>query len=49
MDDRIFTVILDWLAFTVSQATVDMIGELLGGEWFEALTGFRGYLQELLA
>jgi len=49
MDDRIFTVILDWLAFTVSQATGDEIGELLGGEWFETPTGFRGYLQELLA
>ena len=35
MDDHIFTVILDWLAFTVPQATVDEIGELLGGEWFE--------------
>jgi DNA relaxase NicK len=43
MDDRIFTVILDWLAFTVPQATVDEIGELLGGEWFETSTGFRGY------
>ena len=43
MDDRIFTVILDWLAFTVPQASVDEIGELLGGEWFEATTGFRGY------
>ena len=43
MDDRIFTVILDWLAFTVPQATVDEIGELLGGEWFETPTGFRGY------
>jgi len=43
MDDRIFTVILDWLAFTVPQATIDEIGELLGGEWFETPTGFRGY------
>ena len=43
MDNHIFTVILDWLAFTVPQATIDEIGELLGGEWFEAATGFRGY------
>ncbi len=25
MDDHVFTVILDWLAFTVPQATVDEI------------------------
>ncbi len=43
MDNCIFTVILDWLAFTVPQATVDEIRELLGGDWFEAATGFRGY------
>ena len=43
MDDHVFTVILDWLAFTVPQATVDEIREVLGGEWFEASTGFRGY------
>ena len=43
MDDRIFTVILDWLAFTVPKASGEEIGELLGGEWFENATGFRGY------
>jgi hypothetical protein len=43
MDDPIFTLILDWLAFTVPQASVDEIGELLGGDWCETTTGFRGY------
>ena len=43
MDDRIFTSTLDWLAFTVPQATVDELSPVVGGEWFEATTGFRGY------
>ena len=43
MDDRIFTETLDWLAFTVPQATVDEVGSVVGGEWFETTTGFRGY------
>ena len=43
MNDRIFTETLDWLAFTVPQATVDEIGPVVGGEWFETTTGFRGY------
>jgi phage replication initiation protein len=43
MDHCIFTETLDWLAFTVPQATVDEIGPVVGGEWFETTTGFRGY------
>lgn len=43
MDNRIFTVIFDWLAFTVPHASVEEISTLLGGEWFETATGFRGY------
>jgi len=43
MDDRIFTETLDWLAFTVPQATVDEMRAIVGGEWFETTTGFRGY------
>ena len=43
MDHHIFTETLDWLAFTVPQATVDEINTVVGGEWFERTTGFRGY------
>lgn len=43
MDDRIFTATLDWLAFTVPQATVDEMSPIVGGEWFETTTGFGGY------
>jgi phage replication initiation protein len=43
MDKNIFTSTLDWLAFTVPQATVDEIGPVVGGDWFETTTGFRGY------
>jgi len=43
MDNCIFTATLDWLAFTVPQATVDEIGPVVGGDWFETTTGFRGY------
>src|SRR6185295_1305754 len=43
MDDCSFTETLDWLAFTVPQATVDEIGPVAGGERFEAPTVFRGY------
>ena len=43
MDDRIFTATIDWLAFTVPQATVQELGPVIGGDWFETTTGFRGY------
>ena len=43
MDNRIFTETLDWLSFTVPQATVEELGPVVGGEWFETTTGFRGY------
>lgn len=43
MDENIFTATLDWFAFTVPQATVNEIGPVVGGEWFETTTGFRGY------
>src|SRR5262249_5066110 len=38
-----FTKTLDWLAFTVPQATVDEVRTVIGGEWFQTETGFRGY------
>ncbi|MCX5721844.1 MAG: replication initiation factor domain-containing protein [Nitrospirae bacterium] len=43
MDDRIFTATIDWLAFTVPQATVEEMSAVVGGDWFETTTGFRGY------
>jgi DNA relaxase NicK len=43
MDDRIFTTTIDWLAFTVPQATIEEMGPVVGVEWFETTTGFRGY------
>ena len=42
-NDRIVTATLDELAFTVPQATVDEIGPIIGRDWFETTTGFRGY------
>ncbi|MEQ1844671.1 MAG: replication initiation factor domain-containing protein [Nitrospira sp.] len=43
MDTQNFTETIDWLAFTVPHATVDEIRLVVGGEWFETTTGFRGY------
>ena len=43
MDGQVFTETLDWLAFTVPQATVEELSPVVGGEWFEGPTGFRGY------
>ena len=43
MDNHIFTATLDWLAFTIPQTTVEEMGPVVGGEWFETTTGFRGY------
>jgi phage replication initiation protein len=43
MNAQTFTETIDWLAFTVPQATVDEVRNVLGGEWFQTETGFRGY------
>ena len=43
MEQQVFTETIDWLAFTVPQATVEEIGTVVGGDWFETTTGFRGY------
>ena len=48
MDKNIFTATIDWLAFTVPQATVEEIGPAIGGEWFETMTGLS-WLSHLLA
>ena len=38
-----FTQTIDWLAFTVPDAAADDVIRLIGGDWFESETGFRGY------
>jgi len=43
MNAQLFTETIDWLAFTVPQATMDEVRTVLGGEWFQTETGFRGY------
>lgn len=38
-----FTQTIDWLAFTGPNAAVDDVIRLIGGDWFDSETGFRGY------
>jgi len=39
----LFTQTIDWLAFTVPNATVEAIQQLVGGDWITVDDGFRGY------
>jgi len=43
MSGQGFTQTIDWLAFTVPDASIEDVCEVIGGEWFESETGFRGY------
>jgi|SRR5215831_10985808 len=43
MNSQPFTETLEWLAFSVPQATVDEVRTAIGREWFETETGFSGY------
>ncbi|RJQ44981.1 MAG: replication initiation factor domain-containing protein [Gaiellales bacterium] len=38
-----FTLVIDWLAFTLPDASDEAVREFLGGDWIEGETGFRGY------
>src|SRR5688572_16966356 len=38
-----FTLIIDWLAFTVPDAFPADVMEILGGDWVQCDVGFRGY------
>ena len=38
-----FTQTIDWLAFTLPKAEVDDVIKMIGGDWFQSETGFRGY------
>ena len=38
-----FTQTIDWLAFTLPKAEVAEVTKLIGGDWFQSETGFRGY------
>ena len=38
-----FTQTIDWLAFTLPKAEVTDVITLIGGDWFQSETGFRGY------
>ena len=38
-----FTQTIDWLAFTLPKAEVADVIKLIGGDWFQSESGFRGY------
>ncbi len=38
-----FTLIIDWLAFTLPEVSVQETMSVLGGEWTKSKAGFRGY------
>jgi hypothetical protein len=38
-----FTLTIDWLAFTLPDASADEVTRLIGGDWTRAKGGFRGY------
>ena len=38
-----FTLMIDWLAFTVPDSQPQDAMEILGGDWSRAKAGFRGY------
>lgn len=41
--DSPFTLLIDWLAFTLPDASDEAVGQFIGGDWIESETGFRGY------
>lgn len=43
MEPSPFTQTIDWLAFTLPEAAVEEITDMIGGDWFKTDTGFRGY------
>jgi len=40
-----FTLLIDWLAFTLPDAAADETMTFVGGDWIKSETGFRGYPQ----
>jgi DNA relaxase NicK len=41
--NHVFTLTIDWLAFTVSDASAHEVIRVLGGDWTKGKAGFRGY------
>jgi len=41
--DSPFTLTIDWLAFTLPDASTEDVFAVVGGEWTKTETGFRGY------
>jgi phage replication initiation protein len=39
----VFTLTMDWLAFTLPDASVHDVMKMIGGEWSRGKAGFRGY------
>lgn len=39
----VFTLTMDWLAFTLPDAVAHDVMKVIGGEWSRAKAGFRGY------
>lgn len=43
MNNSVFTLTIDWLAFTLLDASVNEVMKVIGGEWSRGKAGFRGY------
>ena len=42
-NNPVFTLTIDWLAFTLPDASALDVMKLIGGDWARGKTGFRGY------
>src|SRR5512135_815507 len=42
-NNPVFTLTIDWLAFTLPEASAQDVMKLIGGEWSRGKAGFRGY------
>jgi hypothetical protein len=40
---HVFTLTMDWLAFTMPDVSAQEVMRQLGGEWTKGKAGFRGY------
>ena len=43
VNNSVFTLTIDWLAFTLLDASVNEVMKVIGGEWSRGKAGFRGY------
>ncbi len=43
LNHHVFTLTIDWLAFTLPEASAPDVMSHIGGEWTRGKAGFRGY------